>query len=421
MISDKEEKRVHLSGHNDIKKTPIYALFTANIISYIGNTLTLLAIPWFVLQTTGSVTQAGITGFFSALPLVLSGFLGSALVDRLGFRRASVIGDMLSGMTVLCVPLLYHTIGLAFWQLLVLVFISGLLQPPAATARGAIVPELAERARMPLERANALDDGISRVARFLGAPLAGILIVVIGTSNLLWLDAASFALSALIIALFVPPIASRRISEDQEATQQYLSLLRAGFQFVLGDVVLLTITLVVLVTNLLDAANFSVVEPAYILQTYHSAVFFGLLVAATGGAAFVGAITFAIVGHRVPRQLTFGLCFIIGGALRFWVLLIPNFPVVLTWFTLSGLAIGPLNALISTVLQERTPLAMRTRVLGISNALANAGMPLGTFAAGFVVTWIGIHWTLVTMGAIYLLATLSILLNPALKAMERSK
>jgi predicted MFS family arabinose efflux permease len=80
------------------------------------------------------------------------------------------------------------------------------------------------------------------------------------------------------------------------------------------------------------------------------------------------------------------------------VLLIPNFPVVLTWFILSGFAIEPLNALISTVLQERTPLAMRARVLGISNALANAGIPLGTFAAGFVVTWIGIRWTLVTMG-----------------------
>src|SRR5258708_15983933 len=105
------------------RQWPIYALFLGNTISYVGDILTLLAIPWFVLQTTGSVVQAGITGFCSALPMVLSAFFGSALVDRLGYKRTSVIGDMLCGLTVMFVPLLHHTIGLALWQLLTLVFL----------------------------------------------------------------------------------------------------------------------------------------------------------------------------------------------------------------------------------------------------------------------------------------------------------
>src|SRR5689334_18248724 len=96
----------------------IYALFAGNLISLVGDMLTLLAIPWFVLQTTGSVVQAGITGFFSALPMVFSSFFGSAFVDRLGYKRTSVSGDILSGLTILLIPLLYHTGGLAFWQLL---------------------------------------------------------------------------------------------------------------------------------------------------------------------------------------------------------------------------------------------------------------------------------------------------------------
>src|SRR5579871_2773212 len=66
---------------------PLFALFGANIISYIGDYLMILAIPWFVLQTTGSITETGITAFFSTLPTVLAAFFGSALVDRLGYKR----------------------------------------------------------------------------------------------------------------------------------------------------------------------------------------------------------------------------------------------------------------------------------------------------------------------------------------------
>src|SRR5260370_3022968 len=70
----------HASG----RKWSIYVLFMSNLISFVGDMLTLLAIPWFVLQTTGSVIQAGITGFCSALPMVLSAFQNSPTTPRTG-------------------------------------------------------------------------------------------------------------------------------------------------------------------------------------------------------------------------------------------------------------------------------------------------------------------------------------------------
>src|SRR5258708_28526007 len=109
------------------KRLPFVAFLTGNTISYVGDILTFLAIPWFVLQTTGSVTQTGITAFFATLPAVFSTFFGSTLVDRLGYKRTSVLSDIVSGVTVMLIPLLYHTTALAFWQLLTLVFLGGLL------------------------------------------------------------------------------------------------------------------------------------------------------------------------------------------------------------------------------------------------------------------------------------------------------
>jgi MFS family permease len=100
-----------------------------------------------MLQTTGSAAQTGITGFFTILPVVVAGFFGGTLVDRMGYRRTSIVADLASGLTVALIPLLHFTIGLEFWQLMVLVFLGGLLDAPGSTARTALIPDLAARRR----------------------------------------------------------------------------------------------------------------------------------------------------------------------------------------------------------------------------------------------------------------------------------
>ena len=400
-----------------VRQFPIVEFFAGSAISYIGDMFTLFAIPWFVLQTTGSVIQTGITAFFSTLPAVFSAFFGSALVDRLGYKRTSVIGDIASGVTVLLVPLLYHTVGLAFWQLLVLVFLGGLLKSPGVTARRSMISDLAHSAAMPLERANAFSEGINRVSGLIGAPLAGILIAVIGTSNLLWIDAASFAISALLIGI-IPAITLR--TKTAESERGYLVTLWEGIRFLQRDSLVLSLVVVILITNMIDGAFFSVVEPAYIKHVFQSAVPFGFIVAASGGSAFVGTLLFGTIGHRLPRRLTYGIGYIIGGALNFWVFLfLPVLPILIAWQIIAGLAIASVNPIFFTVMQERLPDEMRARVFGAMGAGVLAGIPLGTFISGYVVAWLGLQMTLLIMGVLYLVTTLSLLVNPALKGLEK--
>ncbi len=400
------------------KQLPIYAFFAGSSISYTGDVLTLLAIPWFVLQTTGSVEQTGITAFFSTLPTALSAFFGSTIVDRLGYKRTSVIGDIASAITIALIPFLHSTIGLALWQLLALVFLGGLLKSPGVTARSALVPDLAAMAKMPLERANAFSDGMYRLSGLMGAPLAGILIVIIGTSNLLWLDAASFLISATLIGLVVPPTPPViKVAEGGEEARNSLTRLWDGLHFIQRDSLILSIIVTVMITNLIDGALMSVVEPAYIKHVFHSALPLGLLIAAFGGATFVGTLIFGAIGHRLPRRLTFGVGFTIAGAIRFWILLVPVLPLLIIVHALAGLAGGGINPLIRTSMQERIPSEMRARVFGTTTAGVLVGVPLGTLVSGYVVTWIGLEYTLLVMGALYFLTTASLLLNPALKKM----
>lgn len=400
---------------------PIIAFFIGNAISDIGNICSLIALPWFVLQATGSVAQTGITAFFATLPMVFSNFFGSSLVDRLGYKRTSVISDVVSGVTVMLIPLLYHLMGLVLWQLVALVFLGGLLKSPGNTARLSLVPDLAELAGMRLERVNSFTEGFSRVAGLIGAPLAGLLIVLIGTSNLLWLDATSFGISALFIGLAVPTILPKqKTGEGEQRQQRYFASLWEGVRFIQHESLILSLVVVILLTNMVDSAFVSVIEPAYVKHVFNSALPLGFLFAASGGAAFVGTIFFSAIGHRLPRRLTYAIGYTIGGALNFWIyLFFPFFPILISWQIIAGLAISPVTPIALTVIQERLPAEMRARVFGTISASVLVGIPLGTFLSGFMVTWFGLSTTLLIMGVIYLTATLSLLVNPTLKKMER--
>lgn len=395
---------------------PILILFTANAISLIGNVLAMVAIPWFVLQTTGSATQMGITGFFTVLPVAVAAFLGGGLVDRLGYKRASIIADVTSGIAIALIPLLFYTAGLAFWQLLVLVFIGNLLDAPGNTARSALIPELAQLANMPLERASAAIQAIERGSRLVGAPLAGVLIAILNPGNVLWIDAATFIASALLVALAVPWMA--RVGNP--APRTYAAELFDGLKFLRKDRLIKALVLTVMITNFLDAPSGTVVLPVYAKQQSGSAVDLGLMIAALGGGALLGAVLFGVVGHRLPRRVTFAFMYMLVGMRFFALALFPDLPVVLLVMFIAGVAAGPLNPIMSTIEYERIPPDMRGRVFGTITAGAWFAMPLGTLLGGFAVERMGLLATLLTLGILYLLTTSSLLVNPSIREMDRA-
>lgn len=395
---------------------PLYSLFAANAISLVGNVFTMIAVPWFVLQTTGSATQTGITGFFTILPVVLAGFLGGTLIDRLGYKRTSIISDLASGVTTAMIPLLHFTVGLEFWQLVTLVFLGALLDTPGGTARAALLPELAEQAGMPIERVTSLTHVIERGARLVGAPLAGFLIGVMGTANVLWLDAASFFVSAAIIGL---TIAAPKVVKKEGQTGNYFEELRDGLRFIAHDALILSIVVMVMVVNFLDAIFGGVVQPVYVREAFGSALNLGLLIAANGGGAVIGGLIFAALGHRLSRHATFVAAFVLVG-FRFWVYaLYPSLTVLIVTTLITSIGAGPLNPIIGAVEFERVPSDMRGRVFGAIQAGAWIAMPLGMLLGGILTDRLGTLVMLIGLGITYFITTLSMAFIPAMKEMNR--
>ena len=400
--------------HNPI---PLYSLFAANAISLVGNVFTMIAIPWFVLQTTGSATKTGITGFFNILPVVLAGFFGGTVVDRLGYKRTSIISDFASGVTTALVPILYFTIGLEFWQLMVLVFLGAFLDTPGSTARAALLPELAEQAGMPIERVTSLTHVIERGARMVGAPLAGLFIGIIGTANVLWLDAASFFISAGIIWILIPRFAAHE--EKKSESGKYLDELTEGLRFIAQDALILSIVIMVMLTNFLDAIFGGVLQPVYVKEVYGSALNLGLLIAANGAGAVIGGLIFAAIGHRLPRHATFVSAFVLTG-FRFWVYaLYPPVWILIVVTLITSIGAGPLNPIIGAIEFERIPAHMRGRVFGAVTAGAWIAMPLGMLLGGVLTDKLGTFIMMIGLAITFLITTASMAFIPAMREMNR--
>lgn len=400
-----------------MSRRPLLGLLTANAISITGNILTVLAIPWFVLETTGSATKTGIAAGASTLPIMIAGAFSGTLADRAGHRRASIVSDLASAAIVALIPLLHATVGLAFWQLVALVFLRSLFATPGETARGALLPDLVEQSGLTLERATSGYDAVARGARMLGAPVAGVLIAFAGAPNLLVIDAVTFLCSALVVTRFVPP--PRRAAR---ARTPFLADLRAGLGYVRRDPLVRNIVLLCMVTNMLDAGFGAVFLPVYAREVLHSSLALGLTVGVSGGMALAGALTYGGFGDRLPRRPTFVVAYVLCGVPRFAVLALgAPLPVIVAVSALSGFASGSLNPIMDTSLFERLPEDMRARVLGVVVAGCTAAMPVGGVLAGAAVTQVGLVPALWAFGLAYLAVTLAPAVVRSWSGLERQR
>jgi predicted MFS family arabinose efflux permease len=305
-------------------------------------------------------------------------------------------------------------VGLAFWQLLGLVFLGALLAVPGLTARRSLLPELARLARFRLESVNAAFEGINYFAQLLGPALAGLLVVWLAAANVLWLDAASFAASAGLVALMIPVAAMPM----RPAGGRYLAAVAAGLRFLRRDRLLLALAITLALTNLLSAPLIAVLLPVYTQAQSGNPADLGLMIAAFGAGSLGGAVGYGTLGHRLPRRATWIAAFLVH-PLIFWVLaLAPPPPVLAGVLAFSGLVGGGLNPMLVTIRHQRIPAEMRGRVFSTFTAIASGAQPLGMALGGVAVDSIGLRPTAIVLATCAQLVGISLFFVPALRELD---
>ncbi|MBA3416711.1 MAG: MFS transporter [Chloroflexia bacterium] len=414
-------------------RRPLFALLGADGISQTGNTLAMVAIPWYVLETTGSAALTGVTAAAETVAIVISGVLGGVIVDRLGQKRTSIIGDLASAATIALIPLLDQTVGLAYWQLLVLVFLGAVLDTPGRTARRGLYATVARLGAVGLERTNTSALTVNRAAGLAGPLLAGVLIAALGPTPVLWIDAATFLVSAGLVAAGIPgrivprPVGTvgtvdgAAMAGIRPAIGRYLEDVREGFRFIGGDRVIGTLLVVFSLGSLLAEPMWSVVFPVYADQVFGSALDLGIIFGALAAGSLLGNAVSFVWGPRLPRRATLIAGFTVR-VLTLWVIVaMPPLWVIVVAVVVNALFLEPTNPIWMTVFHERIPEALYGRVLGALLSLIYAARTLGVVVYGLLLEWAGLRPTLVVLAVVNVVVPLVLWLTPALRGLDASR
>jgi MFS family permease len=388
---------------------PLGGVLAAMAVSLTGTRISAVALPWFVLVTTGSATQTGLVGFCEMAPYVVVKAFTGPLVDRIGPRTVSWSTDLASATAVALVPLCHALNLLSFPLLLAMVAMIGAARGPGDLAKEVMVPEAAERGRVPLERAAGLAGVTERLASTIGPAVGGSLVALLGPLTGLIVNAGCFALGSVIIGLTLPRGVGHGVDaplSDAGTAPGYWRRFGEGFTFLRGEPLLLTVIVMVGITNLLDAGITTVLMPVWASESGNGPTSIGLMGSAMGAAAVGGSAIAAIAAHRLARRLVFFTGFLLAGAPRFLVLAVEApMPAILAVFALSGFGSGFLNPVIGAVLFERVPRQLLGRVNALGDSLAWVGIPLGGLIAGAAVASFGLVPVLLGGGVAYFLTT----------------
>ncbi|MGQ0842187.1 MFS transporter [Actinokineospora sp.] len=404
----------HTAPRDRSRRGALFGLWAAAAVSGAGRTVSVVAIPWAVLATTGSTSQTGFAVVSAGLGMAFFGFLAGPLIDRIGAKRAAVGLLVVAGAVISLVPTLYTVGLLEYWAVLVIVLVASSADAVAMVAVRALVPETAERAGASLESANSMLSAIDRLSLLLTPVVTGAAIALTSVQTVLWIDTAACVLAALILA--GTALAPTRV--EPRESRSYLGELVDGVRTIWRDPVLRATGATAVLANALAGSLYSVVLIAYASEVFHSATAFAAMVGALGAGAVVGAVGFGVIGHKLPRRPSYLTGFAGAGLTTMLLALQPSLPVTLAVLALSGLFLAPIGPLMATVYQERTAAGERGRVFSAQQAVGVAALPAGVLVATAAMGSIGLSVTFLVIGGLNVLIAVVAATRPAIRLLD---
>jgi len=220
-------------------------LLTAELVSLTGSAMTYVALPWFVLATTGSTAKMGWVLAAEIAPIAIFGIPAGTLIAKLGGKRTMLLCDAARGPLMLVIPVLHHTGHLSFAALLAATFAIGSFSAPYFASSRLVIPEVAGEDEQLVASVGAVFSGVQQVTQLAGPVVAGLLIAATSPAAVLVVDGCTYLFSFLTIALVV------RAGKRVEAAAQSKGIL-AGLRYLLGDPLLGPMMLAACVINFAD-------------------------------------------------------------------------------------------------------------------------------------------------------------------------
>jgi len=362
-----------------------FKFWAGQTISNLGSSFTQWAVPLLVFQLSHSAVNLGIAVAATFLPYLLFGLPIGAWMDRVDRKRAMIVLDSINALVIVSIPLVAQFGHLTVWWIYAVTFIQSTVFIAFSAGEFAAIPSLVSTDD--LVTANGRIQATYSAAQVAGPLLAGALISFMPLVWVMSVDAASFAISAVTLALITRSF--NTASEEPKEATTILQDVREGLGYVWSHPVLRNISVMMALINFVGATTFAQLVLFATERLDASKFQIGILFAA--GSA--GVVVTGLLAGRLRKRFSFttlamtslmlmgGCTIIFAGMHWFWAAL----PL---WAAASGLGIL-FNINTGSLRQAIVPNNLLSRVLSIAGVLAWSAIPAGALIGGWVVSATG--------------------------------
>jgi MFS family permease len=362
-----------------------WKFWAGQTISNLGSSFTQWAVPLLVFQLTHSAVNLAIATAATFLPYLLFGLLLGAWMDRVDRKRTMIALDSLNALVIVSIPLVAQFGDLTVWWIYAVTFIQSTVFIAFSAGEFAAIPSLVSTDD--LVTANGRIQATYSAAQVVGPLLAGALLSFLPLVWVMAFDAASFAVSALSLALI------RRsfnvVSDEPKEATTILHDVREGLRYVLSHPVLRNISAMMALINFVGATTYAELVLFATERLDASKFEVGILFAA--GSA--GVVVTGLLAGRLRKRFSFtalamtslmlmGACTIVFAGVRWFWAAVP------LWGAAGGLGIL-FNINTGSLRQAIVPNNMLSRVLSIAGVLAWSAIPAGALLGGWVINLTG--------------------------------
>lgn len=368
-------------------------LWSAQIVSELGDWFYSVAIFSFLLQTTGSATAVALAFVLQVLPQCFAAPLAGVINDRASRKRVMIFADWARATVVLCMLLVRSSDMI--WLLYILLFCETVMWAMFEPARNAVIPNIAEPRDIPV--ANALSSTTWSLNFAIGAAVGGLATALFGKDKVFIINSLSFVLSAALISrmrfdephtIAQPPLKVRDLADFTPVLE--------GVRYVLRDV-RLTVTMFVKAGLSLMGSNWVIIpimgERLFPVRfdgfTAAQAATMGMsiMLGSRGVGAILGGLGVSLLaGHSRRRMRQWILAGFLLGSLGYLMLArAPN-----VWFACAGLIVAHAGGSAiwvasTTLLQQQTDDRFRGRVFSAEFAFSMATLAAVSYSSAVLV------------------------------------
>jgi MFS family permease len=377
-----------------LRNRSLASILVAELVSLTGSAMTFVALPWFVLVTTGSTARMGWVLAAELLPVGLLGIPAGSLIARLGAKRTMNIADAARAPLMTAIPVLHWTGHLTFALLLACTFLLGCFMAPYYASSRLILPEVLGEDEQLVAQGSAFVQVGNQLTQLGGPIVAGLLMAWTSAPTVLLVDAATYAFSFAVILVFVRE--GRPVAPDETSRGLF-----AGLRYVVRDRLLGPMMACAAVINFVAQGLIGVL-PVLVVRRYDAdPKIVGFLFAAFGAGALLGGIVASQIVRRVSL-VKLAATGILGMALPLWLLPIDMpWPAVVVVLAAFGFSAPLVNAPVLAIITVRPPEALRPKVLTAVMTISVIIGPLGFLAVGQALQHVGLRVVFLAIAAAF--------------------